>query len=599
MLNDIRHLGVLGAALAVLACQPGAPPGGAPQAQARPGVAARVTEVLGVVRVPAQLVGPDGGTLIGVDGGTLRPTAAAARRLLGLDLRELRGARVYLADAGGQAIPAAPPAVTNPQGRFRLRNAPTGTFMVVAEVPATGGKRGIFRSLVRVTEAGASTVLDHATTLVTVNLIEGLKGGDLGGFNPATFRTATELTARSVTADRLPDFTDMLAVRAAMARLAQDVDELRGLVGELRAEVSRLSAKVEALERGHALGASGEATTPPDDEDAPDGATSQQPGGDGGPLPPLLPARIYPYVKPAAFRQADVAVGGLGSLAEGPDGWLYAADAAGNQVIRIWEDNNLGVLGWEDRGPSAPWDLAFGGGQLFVTASGGNEVWQSSRPKSVPPEPVRFGGIAVNFRAPRHLATNQEGTTLYTTSQNQHGIRRWSGTGEISEVWVGSAEVPGFADGVGPEARFNGPTGLAVDFRGDLLVADTGNHRIRRVHTDGTVTTLAGSVAGHLDGPGGTAQFSSPQGLGVDRDGNLYVADRGNRCIRRVAQDGTVTTVAGGAGAPRPTDDEGDTALGEPLDVVWFLEDVGDGEQQATCYVSEGGSKGRILYFYP
>jgi sugar lactone lactonase YvrE len=109
---------------------------------------------------------------------------------------------------------------------------------------------------------------------------------------------------------------------------------------------------------------------------------------------------------------------------------------------------------------------------------------------------------------------------------------------------------PGLADGPGHAARFDGPTGLAMDKDGAVVVADTRNSRIRLVSPIGHTSTLAGSTAGFQDGPATTAQFNAPSGVAVGPDGAVYVADTGNHRIRRILS-GTVTTVAGGPSGMR------------------------------------------------
>ena len=89
---------------------------------------------------------------------------------------------------------------------------------------------------------------------------------------------------------------------------------------------------------------------------------------------------------------------------------------------------------------------------------------------------------------------------------------------------------------------------MAVDASGNLYIADTQNSRIRKVRLDGTITTVAGTGQDGFSGDGGPAtdaQLSSPEGVAVDASGNLYIADRFNSRIRKVALDGTITTVAG------------------------------------------------------
>jgi glucose/arabinose dehydrogenase len=107
--------------------------------------------------------------------------------------------------------------------------------------------------------------------------------------------------------------------------------------------------------------------------------------------------------------------------------------------------------------------------------------------------------------------------------------------------------VAGFRDGLAERARFSEPFGVAVGPDGTIYVADAGEaHRVRRLTPDGQVSTLAGGDRGFADGPGQTARFSTPSGLALAPDGTLFVADTGNNAIRRVAPDGSVTTIAGG-----------------------------------------------------
>ena len=108
---------------------------------------------------------------------------------------------------------------------------------------------------------------------------------------------------------------------------------------------------------------------------------------------------------------------------------------------------------------------------------------------------------------------------------------------------AGSAE--GFADGSGATARFRRPTGIALDAVGNIYVADSLNHRIRKVSPAGEVTTLAGGDQGATDGIGAVAQFNLPTGIAVDGDGNVVVADTYNHRIRKVSPTGEVSTLAG------------------------------------------------------
>jgi len=104
--------------------------------------------------------------------------------------------------------------------------------------------------------------------------------------------------------------------------------------------------------------------------------------------------------------------------------------------------------------------------------------------------------------------------------------------------------VQGHRDGPADIAQFDLPDGIAIDGQNNLFVADL--KCIRKITPDGTVSTLAGSgLLGYLDGPGDTAKFAYDMGIAADAHDNVYVADRGNSCIRKITPDGMVTTFAG------------------------------------------------------
>lgn len=158
---------------------------------------------------------------------------------------------------------------------------------------------------------------------------------------------------------------------------------------------------------------------------------------------------------------------------------------------------------------------------------------------------------AGQFADPYGVAIDSKGMIYVADGGDGNRIRRIAPDGAVTTV-AGGKE--GYADGSAAQARFNTPSGLAIDRHGNVYVADTGNHAIRKIAPDGTVSTLAGSgVAGTADGVGKAAQFNGPVGLAVDDDGVVYVADTYNDAIRRIAPDGVVTTIAGN-GAPGDQD---------------------------------------------
>ena len=134
-------------------------------------------------------------------------------------------------------------------------------------------------------------------------------------------------------------------------------------------------------------------------------------------------------------------------------------------------------------------------------------------------------GGAARFNAPSRLATDSDGNLYVTDSGNC-----------------------GSSDGSGAQAQFCNPKGIALDRWGNLWVADTGNHTVRRIATDGKVSTVAGAqgVCGSADGKGnGGARFCGPQDVTVDYWGNVYVADTGNSTVRMINPEGQVSTLAG------------------------------------------------------
>lgn len=157
-------------------------------------------------------------------------------------------------------------------------------------------------------------------------------------------------------------------------------------------------------------------------------------------------------------------------------------------------------------------------------------------------------GAAARFGSPHGVAVDENGN-VYVSDSGNHTIRRITPQGAVTTL-AGSAGTYGFADGSGAAARFNSPGDLAIDADGNLYVID-GSSMVRRVTPDGEVTTVAGSAGrwGRVDGQGNAARFQGPEGIAVGEDGNLYVADTRNHAIRRVTPQGEVTTVAG-VGAP-------------------------------------------------
>jgi sugar lactone lactonase YvrE len=152
--------------------------------------------------------------------------------------------------------------------------------------------------------------------------------------------------------------------------------------------------------------------------------------------------------------------------------------------------------------------------------------------------------LSAGFYGISDLAFTPQGDLVIADTLN-HTIRKLS-NGNVSTL-AGGAGTRGSIDGVGSAARFNLPAGVAVDAAGRIFVADSGNHLIRRIEVDGSVSTYAGvsGVAGYSNGAKATALFNHPLRLAFGPDGALYVADSGNRRVRKIGSDGSVSTVGG------------------------------------------------------
>ena len=154
-------------------------------------------------------------------------------------------------------------------------------------------------------------------------------------------------------------------------------------------------------------------------------------------------------------------------------------------------------------------------------------------------------GAAATFDGPNSVATDSTGN-VYVADFSNDTIRKVTPSGVVTTL-AGTPQDSGSADGTGAAARFNQPLGVATDDAGNIYVADAGNDTIRKITSAGTVTTLAGTagVAGAADGTGAAARFDHPSGVAVDASGNIYVADSFSNTIRKVTHTAVVTTVAG------------------------------------------------------
>lgn len=146
------------------------------------------------------------------------------------------------------------------------------------------------------------------------------------------------------------------------------------------------------------------------------------------------------------------------------------------------------------------------------------------------------------FSSPSGVAVCAD--AIYIADAGNHAIRRLSRDGVVT-TFAGALAQAGSANGTRETARFRYPSGISADSQCNLVVADRGNHTIRRISAAGLVTTVAGStgLAGLTDGNGSAARFQRPQDVALDADGTIWVVDTGNNRVRRITPAGSVQTI--------------------------------------------------------
>ncbi len=210
-------------------------------------------------------------------------------------------------------------------------------------------------------------------------------------------------------------------------------------------------------------------------------------------------------------------------------------------------------------GNTAPWEpisspsgmVRDSAGNLYFTNQTGNELIKLAPDGTSTLLAGAFAagsadgvGASARFNSPSGLAIDSQGN-IYVADTGNSTIRMVTQEGIVSTV-AGKAGTVGISDGIGSSALFSNPQGVAVDVNGNLYVADSMASTIRKIAPGGVVSTLAGQGGcGQKDGVGSAAQFCNPVSVVVDGVGNLYVVDAGNRMIRKITSDGTASTLAG------------------------------------------------------
>ena len=324
------------------------------------------------------------------------------------------------------------------------------------------------------------------------------------------------------------------------------------------------------------------------------------------------------------------------NMAIAVDGNLYIADTRNHSIAKVSSDRVIttvvgsGVSGYSGDGGRAaraqlngPRDVAVGtDGSLYI-ADTDNHCIRKVTPDGVITTLAGTGTFGYSgdcalapdaqLAFPQDVALGADGS-LYIADTGNHRIRQVTCEGTIRTV-VGTG-VWGYSGdgGAAVRARLARPRGVSVDREGCLYIGDTENHCVRKVMPDGTIATVAGNGTESYSGDGGAAtraQLAWPRGIVVDADGCLFIADCGNSLIRKVAPDGTISTV-GGTGAEGYSGDggpalcaqladphgillgaDGSLYIGEPrnhcIRKVWGLARAADSERRrATCENEQG-----------
>lgn len=298
---------------------------------------------------------------------------------------------------------------------------------------------------------------------------------------------------------------------------------------------------------------------------SPDPSATQSPGPT--PMPFSLLVTVAGYGAEGFANGTGSAVGFRypAGLALHPDGTLLVADQQNHRIRRMTLDGvvttfaGLGTAGTTNGATDSarfntPIDVAADASGSVYVADLYNRVIRkidvsgqvSTFAGGMGTAPAHLDGTGTNarFGSPEGIAVDASGS-VYVADSHFHRIRKISPQGEVTTL-AGTGES-GFADGdAQTEAKFNQPYDVVVDASGKVYVLDRQNARVRVIGLDGQVSTLAGSgQEGHQDGAGASATFNKPVGLALGPDGHVYVADGENHRIRRIAADGTVSTVAG------------------------------------------------------
>lgn len=264
------------------------------------------------------------------------------------------------------------------------------------------------------------------------------------------------------------------------------------------------------------------------------------------------------------------ATASLWGMAVSANGTLYATDYVNNVVYKIFEDGRIsgtlvgklntpgdvvssGMYGSD--GTTARLRVPVGicvdaSDNLYIADAANHKIkrlspsgrCQTLAGTGVAGDVCGDNGLLAQFNGPSGICVDASGI-VYVSDNNNNKIKKIWSSGKVTSLAGGTGG--GFANGNGANALFNGPNGICINKSRKLFVIDTGNYRIRQVDEAGNVVTLAGYSSGYVDGVGNAARFGDFYDICVDAGGVMYVLDFENAVIRRVLDDGKVSTLTG------------------------------------------------------
>ena len=246
------------------------------------------------------------------------------------------------------------------------------------------------------------------------------------------------------------------------------------------------------------------------------------------------------------------------------NGNVFVSDTGNNAIRKIDIYGNVTTY---TEGLIAPRGIVLDEyGNIFVAESGGHAIRKIDNQGNVTTFAGQRGivgsadgnGIQAQFNRPHDLVFDKNGN-IYVTDTFNHLIRKIDTNGNVTTI-AGTGEA-GSQDGISLNSSFCHPMGIVIDTKENLFIAENCNHTIRKITAEQNVTTFAGGTRGALDGFGTEARFNFPNGLSIDPNNNLYLAGNENHSIRKIDASGYVSTIAGVHGVSGTNNGNGNESL--------------------------------------